>query len=131
MTKDDIISKYLGIPYRHRGRGLNGFDCYGLIIAIYGDVGIRLFDVEEDYTEDWSWKGRNHFIENAHRQWEEVRQPMLFDVVLFKNSKGIVNHAGVMLDEYNFIQTCRAGTVVTGIGSVRQDRIEGFYRYKE
>ena len=94
-------------------------------------MGIRLFDIEEDYAEDWSWKGKNYFIENAHLQWHEVRQPKFLDVIVLKNGQGIINHAGVMLDENNFIQTCsRTGTIVTGLSLVKPGRIEGFYRYK-
>jgi cell wall-associated NlpC family hydrolase len=129
LNELDVITKYLGIPYKHQGRDLSGLDCYGLIISIYADLGIKLFDIEEDYARDWSWKNKNYFLENAHKEWEEVRKPRIFDVVGFKNSKGILNHAGVMLDGDRFINTCRAGTVIYRVSDpVWSARFCGFYR---
>lgn len=131
MTEEFIIHKYLPVPYKHQGRDLSGLDCYGLIISIYADLGIKLFDIEEDYAPDWSWKNKNYFLENAHKDWEEVRSAKLFDVVGFKNSKGTMNHAGVMLDENRFINTCKAGTVVCKLTDATWvKRLAGFYRHK-
>jgi len=131
MTEQDIIKKYLGFSYKHQGRDMRGLDCYGLIIAIYADLGIKLFDIEEEYDSDWSWKNKNYFLENAHKDWEEVKKPKLFDVITFKNGKGVMNHAGVMLDENRFINSCKAGTVVCrSSDDVWQKRFAGFYRHK-
>ncbi len=132
MTIKFIVEKYLGIPYRHRGRDLSGLDCYGLIISIFEDAGISLFDIEEEYTEDWAWKGKNLFIENAYLEWEQVKTPYFLDVVGFVNSKGVVNHAGVMLTSTKFIHTCKAGTVISSLNDYRKkNRIAGFYRHKK
>ena len=110
---------------------MSGLDCYGLIIAIYADLGIKLFDIEEDYTDDWAWKNKNYFLENCHKEWAEVVRGKLFDVVGFKNSKGIINHAGIMLDDDRFLNSCRAGTIVCRVSdSIWQKRFYGFYRHK-
>jgi cell wall-associated NlpC family hydrolase len=131
MTEKEIIKKYLGVPYKHQGRDLTGLDCYGLVIRIFDDLGIKLFDIEEDYTADWSWKGKNYFLENAHKDWQEVVKAKMLDVVGFKNSKGTLNHAGVMLDGDRFINSCRAGTVICRISDPRwKKRFTGFYRFK-
>jgi len=131
MNEQDIINKYLGVPYKHQGRDLKGIDCYGLIISIYADLEIKLFDIEEDYTDDWAWKGKNYFLENAHKDWQEVNKAKLFDVVGFKNGTGIFNHAGIMLDGIRFINSCKAGTVVCRVSDLRwQKRFCGFYRNK-
>jgi len=131
MTEQFVIHKYLGIPYKHQGRDMSGLDCYGLLIAIYGDLGIKLFDIEEDYATDWSWKNKNYFLENAHRDWQEVKEARLFDVVGFKNSKGVLNHAGVMLDNNRFINTGKAGTIICRVSDpICQKRFYGFYRHK-
>lgn len=131
MTMIDVVNKYLGVPFKHQGRDLSGLDCYGLLICIYADLGIKLFDIEEDYTTDWSWKSKNYFLENAHKDWEEVKEARLFDAVGFKNSKGVLNHAGVMLDRDRFINTNRAGTVINRASDSKwQKRFYGFYRHK-
>lgn len=132
MIKDkEIIEKYLGVSYRHKGRTLEGLDCWGLIKEVYKDLGFELWDIEEDYDEKWSWKGRNHFIENYYKEWVKVKKPNPFDVVLFSNSKGIANHGGVVLKSGKFIHCCKTGVVVSRLGEPRwQKRIEGFYHLK-
>ena len=132
MTEKDIIDKYLGIPYEHKGRNLAGLDCYGLIIAVYSDLGIRLFDIEEDYDREWSWKNKNYFLENCHKDWKEIKQARLFDIVGFNNSKEVLSHAGIMLDKERFINTCpKVGTVICRLSDGKWGkRFAGFYRHK-
>jgi cell wall-associated NlpC family hydrolase len=131
MTEEQLILKYLGIPYQHQGRVMTGLDCYGLIIAVYADLGHELLDIDEDYSEKWSWKGKNLFIENYHKQWMFVNEAQVFDVVLLGNSKGIANHAGIMLKDNRVLHTCRAGTVVSRLEDLtRMYKFMGFYRLR-
>jgi cell wall-associated NlpC family hydrolase len=134
MTPDSVVKKYLGVPYRHQGRDLKfGVDCYGLILSIYADAGIKLRDIDADYDEHWSWEGKNYFIDNYHSDWEKVvlPNPKFLDIVGFINRQGIMNHAGVMLDDCHFINTVKAGTVVGNINDTHwANKVVGFYRYK-
>ncbi len=131
VTEQDMISKYLGVPFKHQGRSLEGLDCYGLLILVYRDLGIDLFDLER-YEQDWSQNGADHFIDNYHLQWEPVDKSRSFDVVLFKDCKGLVNHAGIVLSKGRFIHSCfNAGTVINRLSDRQWNRqIHGFYRYK-
>lgn len=124
-----IINKYLGIPFLHGGRTLNGLDCWGLIIAIYADLGFKLLDIEEEYTPDWQFKNKNYFIENYCKEWKRATLPELFDGVLFKSGKNIANHAGVVLSDNRFIHTCKAGTIISRLDEWK-NKIEGFYHLK-
>lgn len=131
MLQAEIIEKYLGVPYLHHGRTLSGLDCYGLILLIFEDQGIELWDINEDYDLEWSWKGKDLFIENYAREWEAASDPRFMDVACFKNGKGIVNHAGVVLGENKFIHAVKAGVVVSKYTDPQwQKRLVGFYRYK-
>jgi len=131
MTDRDIVKKYLGSSFKHQGRSIqDGLDCWGLIKAIYADYGIELFDLES-YEIDWSKKGRNYFLEHYADQWQKVEMPRFMDVVLFKASDTVVNHAGLVLDNARFIHASKAGIVVSRLGELQIFKhIAGFYRLK-
>ena len=132
MIEKEILNKYLGWEYKSHGRG-NGFvDCWGLILNVYKDLGNKLLDIEEDYDEKWSWKGRDLFIENYYSKWEKVPTHKLFDIVGFKNSKGIFFHAGIILRNNRFIHASKQGVLLSRLFSKEWAKIiEGFYHYKD
>lgn len=131
MLQAEIIEKYLGVPYKHHGRDLSGLDCYGLILKVFEEWGVRLWDINEDYDLEWSWQGKDLFIQNCAREWERVSDARFMDVVCFKNGKNVVNHAGVYLSMGKFIHAVKAGVVVSRITDIQwQKRFVGFYRYK-
>jgi cell wall-associated NlpC family hydrolase len=132
MTEQQIIDKYLGVPYLHKGRDLKGLDCWGLIILVYKDLDMTVLDFDIDYDQNWSFKKENYFIENYHKQWVKIEvpeTPKLFDVVLFNSRNGIPNHAGIVMNGTRFIHTCKAGTVLGRVNNMT-DKIEGYYRIK-
>jgi cell wall-associated NlpC family hydrolase len=133
MSEILSIMKYLGIPYKHTGRTIEGLDCWGLIKIVYKDVrNVDLWDIGEEYPEDWSWKGKDLFMENYRKQWERVKIPLALDVILLNNGAGIANHAGVMLNDKNFIHCTRAGVIISRITDrFWKSKITGFFRYKK
>lgn len=128
MTDKEITKKYLGIPYRHRGRSLKGLDCWGLVVLVYKDFGIDILDLQ-NYRENWAREGKNYFIENYYEKWHEVTEPCLLDVLLFNNRQGTPYHAGIYLNSDRFIQGNTAGVVVSRLAGKWQERLEGIYRY--
>lgn len=128
-----IIEKYLGIPYCHRGRTMEGLDCWGFLKLVYADLGFALFDVEDlQYSKVWGLKGRDYFKENYSNDWISVDDPEPLDGVLFVNSRGIANHAGVVLQNRRFIHCCRQGVIVSRLDEVSwKQKTEGFYRLKK
>ncbi len=130
--EQQLIDKYLGIPYVHGGSTLDGLDCWGLLKCVYADLGIRLFDPECNYTKTWSKEGQHYFHDHYAVDWLSVSDPQPLDAVLFINNNGIANHAGVVLSSGRFIHCCRSGVIVSRLGDVSwQRRIEGFYRLKD
>ena len=127
------IRKYLGWQYKHKGREEGFVDCYGLILLFYkNELGKELFDVNEDYDKNWTFKNKNYFIENYHRQFEKVKKPGKYDIVLFQNRGGIVNHGGVTLNYSKFIHCCKDGVLVDSYNREGwKKRINGFYRLKD
>jgi len=132
VKEEDVIKIFLGAPYKHRGRTIAGLDCWGLIKLVYSYIGYKVWDIE-DYSEDWSFKGRDYFAENYYKEWDRVQLPTLFDVVLFKNGEGIANHGGVILKNGRFIHCSRkTSTVITRLSHPTwEKRIEGFYHLKK
>lgn len=128
-----IADKYLGIPYAHRGRTMEGLDCWGFLKLVYADLGFKLFDVEDlEYEKNWGLHGRDYFKEYYQNNWEKINDPKCLDGILFVNSRGIANHAGIVLDQQRFIHCCRAGVVIGRLNDPQwQNRIEGFYRLKD
>lgn len=131
IPKQYFIEKYLGIPYIHRGRNLSGLDCYGLIIAVYKDLGFDLFDMD-NYDINWSFQGQNYLLENYHKEWEQLDKPkMLYDGIMFHSKKGVVNHGGVVIDDTHFMHCCKAGVCVARMGDTGwKERFEGYYHLK-
>jgi len=133
MSYEKYLEKLMSVPYSHRGRDMSGLDCYGLIIIWYKRIfGIGLYDIEEEYDKNFSFKGKNYFIENYHKQWRVVCSASIHTVVLFHNSGGVVNHGGVMLDSNRFVHACRAGVVVSDLNIKScKNKLNGFYQLKD
>ncbi len=129
LTETKVIEKYLGVPYLHKGRDLTGLDCWGLIILIYKDLGIDIFDLD-NYEKNWHLKGDNHFIENYYDAWIKHLAPIFKDILLFNSSKNITNHAGLYLSNGKFLHGCKAGVVVGRLNGKWEERLQGIYRYK-
>lgn len=133
MNEHELIDKYVGCFYKHGGRDLSGLDCYGLIIRWFEDLGYRIWDINEEYTEDWSFAGKDYFIENYHKEWRISDDPKLHDVALFRiRSNRNINHAGIVLSYGKFIHACRLGVIVSKLNHPQwQKRLAGVYRLKE
>lgn len=131
MSKELIINKYLGLPYLNMGRDIKGLDCWGLVMIIFNnEKGIDLPDTTENYDIMWSYKGKDYFNNKYCERFIRVAVPEYMDIILIKNSKGICNHAGVMLDSKHFIHSAeKAGVVVSNIkDEIWKNRIEGFFK---
>lgn len=129
MTRAEIVSKYLGVPFKNGGRTLDGLDCYGLVVCIFADRKITLVDAEKPYDTKWSFKGENYLIENAWRDWVEVVNPRILDLICFDNSNGVGYHIGVCFGDGSFIHTTKAGTVISRVATCGM-KIRGFYRHR-
>ena len=133
ITIEKVIAKYLGTPYKYKGRDpKTGFDCWGLGICIFRDMGIELADFNIDYDEDWGFKGENYFLENYWKEWDLVEVPQAFDCILFKSHPDAMpNHGGMYLGENKFIHACKLGVV---IGDMRREVLQrlkvGYFRHK-
>ncbi len=109
-----------------------GLDCWGFLKLAYYDLGFRLFDIEDlEYSNAWALRDKDYFKEHHCHNWQRVDIAKALDGVLFVNSRGIANHAGMVLHNRRFIHCCRQGVVVSRLDDLSwKEKTEGFYRLK-
>lgn len=94
-----LAYSFLGVPYVWGGETPNGFDCSGLTMYVYAQLGIRL----GHYTGFQYYQGR--------RVPRDQLQPG--DLVFFHASaSGVPGHEGMYLGNGSFIHAPRSGDVV-------------------
>ncbi len=89
--------KYLGVPFKHRGRTKNGMDCVGLLIRSAMDCGY--YDYEEF---PYGREPRGSVLEGVlyrHFGEPEMRQPKVNDVLLMKlRFAAAPSHVGIVTE---------------------------------
>jgi cell wall-associated NlpC family hydrolase len=126
----DFLAKYIGIPYKHKGRTLkDGLDCWGLVLLIYKDLGYKLRDLD-DYEMSGHLKGHNYF--EPRDEWVMNGVPKPYDVALFLNTEGIAYHAGVITPDLKMIHASKnVGVQIVPLDAVlKKIRIDGYYNLK-
>jgi hypothetical protein len=94
-----LAYRFLGVPYVWGGDSPAGFDCSGLTMYVYGQLGIRL----GHYTGFQYYAGL--------RVPRDQLQPG--DLVFFRaNSAGVPQHEGIYIGNGSFIQAPHTGDVV-------------------
>jgi len=94
-----VAYRYLGVPYVWGGETPNGFDCSGLTMYVYAQLGIKL----GHYTGFQYYQGR--------RVPRDQLQPG--DLVFFHaSSSGVPGHEGMYIGNGSFIHAPHTGDVV-------------------
>jgi NlpC/P60 family len=94
-----LAYRFLGVPYVWAGASPSGFDCSGLTMYVYGQLGIKL----GHYT--------GFQINQGARVPRDQLQPG--DLVFFRaNSAGVPQHMGMYVGNGSFIHAPRRGDVV-------------------
>ena len=126
----------IGVPFKNRGRDMDGFDCYGLVQEMYRRYGISI----PDYTADFDDLEKvNELITSKtaiSSNWrriepdEELPVPCLL-AIQFGTPNGIVNHTGCYIGNGRFIHIrANIGVCVDRIDSPAwRHVIEGFFEY--
>ncbi len=113
ITAVSIADQFLGIPYRWGGADpLTGFDCSGLTMYVYAQLGIQL----PHYAAD-QWQMLPHV---------DASQLEPGDLVFFEPRSNGPGHVGIFAGGDNFIEAPHTGDVVK-IASLSQEAAEMGY----
>ena len=93
----DWVNTYVGVPYKSKGRCREGWDCWGLVCAIYREqFGIALPSLAGRYLDAQDYSSVEDTIKISIDDWEEVETKVAGDVVLCR-VMGYETHVGIYL----------------------------------
>ena len=112
----------LGKPFKQDARGPEAYDCLGLVLAVLHRLGTPVPD----------WNSSEHILALALEQWQPVTTPQAGDLILLRSTHPRW-HVGLMIDADQMIHAHDyAGVVIERISCFPwQNRVEGFYRWKQ
>jgi cell wall-associated NlpC family hydrolase len=122
------LEEFVGKPFLKYGRGPDGYDCWGIVLAISKLLGMRLPDYKDishaEYERVWN-------VVHTHLpEFDVVDNPNIGDIVLFKNISGQA-HFGIMISKYMFINCNEEfGVHISSRNGFSEHLIKGFYRWK-
>ena len=119
----------IGVPFADRGRSRAGWDCWGLVVALYKECfGISLPE-GTDYTCA-DPKAAGDALAEGSNSWVEVEigKEKPGDVILVRPC-----HAGLIVERAKMLNCCEEiGTVIERYdNSIWKRRIIGIYRHAE
>jgi len=103
-----LFDKYIGIPYKHKGRDFDGCDCFGLCwLILINELNVDIPDFTDlKYTKEFYRRKEDIFKDNIYNFANQIDPPYKkLDGILFYSelSNNIVNHMGIMVDNHRFI----------------------------
>lgn len=129
----NAFDRFVGIPYRDRGRGFDGCDCYGLLRLVLGELaGITLASFSDLYVSAADHHAIACLVEGLE-QWDRVPEgrERRFDGVLMRTGREI-RHVGVVVDPGLVLHVDRGLTsrIERYSAPPLKHRLAGFYRYR-
>jgi cell wall-associated NlpC family hydrolase len=125
--------RFVGIPWKDKGRDSSGCDCWGLVRIVYQEIlGINLPNYGEDYSNLADKKELAALIGKGASLWKEVKEgeEEVLDLVLLRQS-GLPIHVGVVIGRglMLHVPTEQSSTIVSYRGLLYKKRVDSFYRY--
>lgn len=126
LSINDIIKKYIGIPFKENGNTLEGLDCINLCVMISKDRDCELILPNHNYTADTS-----HIAFNNYRNTDTYyRVDKQADSLVLLRIDGINKHVGYVLDDKHFIHVSPKKNVTVERLSKWKNHIVGYYKWK-
>jgi cell wall-associated NlpC family hydrolase len=124
------FSPLVGLPWRDRGRGSDGLDCWGLVVVAFSaGTGIRLPSYADDYQSAADHAETSALFAEGVSDWVKVdtdkAQP--FDVAVFLTAGRF--HVGLMVRRGLVLHIpVRKTSVIVPLGRVT-GVLDGIYRH--
>jgi len=120
------VKDLVGIPYKIRGRDVNGMDCYGLIIEVLKRIGKSVPDVFYPDTGIETNKSVLNSLEAAipNTKLEKPEEGAVVEILVM----GQPSHVGVCLGDGTFIHALKKNGVVIEPLHRYRHKTRGFYR---
>lgn len=130
---DAWIGNYIGLPFKDRGRDEEGYDCWGLLRLIYGEVfGVELPTYIDRYKDTKDSESLGPLIRQERENWESIEEgnEKLGDVVVIR-IRGQPMHTGLVLGEKKFLHIeDGVDSSIEAYDSIKwTKRVIGFYRH--
>jgi len=129
-----MINKYIGIPYKDKGRDFKGCDCYGLVKLYYeNELNINIPDTNIQANQPR--RIMINFLNEISSNWIKVEKPIKHCVVALASNEyhpKLITHFGLMLDD-NMILHCinKINSHITSIKDIKiKAFIKGYYKWQ-
>jgi cell wall-associated NlpC family hydrolase len=126
------LAAYIGLPYKSKGRCLEGIDCYGLVYVFYKNIlKLEVPSYVEDYASAENRQSVSEAIKDNLNNWVEVFKPKFGDMLIF-NILGLPTHVGIYISNGDFIHSfLGTNTCVERLSSITWNkRLKGVYRWE-
>lgn len=106
------VNKYVGIPYKDRGRDYEGVDCFGIVQLVLLEEFQKFPPDYADYTDRATLENRAAYISNClcDGKWIRVDGQVILpgDMLLFR-ILNIPCHVGLVINDTHMLH-CQKGT---------------------
>lgn len=122
----------IGKPFINRGRGPEGYDCWGVVREIYRRCGVEI----PDYSLSADACRQIQKTVNDERSildnWYEIKEPQTPCLILIKAHPAFTQHLGVYAGRGKFLHARKdTGVVAEKLTSpLWSKKIAGFYQHK-
>ena len=93
------FNRYVGLPYKDKGRGPDGYDCWGLVRLVFSEqAGITLPSYVDDYVTAEDHQATADLIAGRMEPWFEIDEKRVrpLDGVLMTRC-GVERHMGLVV----------------------------------
>lgn len=122
---EQLAGELVGIPYKHNGRSVDGFDCLGLVWYVYTQLGIPFPSGDGSPIEDnWHESDPDRYLRGLLDVGANATEPLQpLDLVYFRIINNAVTHSGVLITSDRFLHVLEGRTV-------QLTKLHGFWKAK-